>query len=173
MGTEELSPSRPLAARCRRNAMAAKEAADGGRRDPISELEQLALNATIAPTWVFAAQAQNQFPQLIRDWRSASPGAQTEGGPTPTHQFPVPAEQRGGGEEQAPGRQSRAQCSQDHPVGWQQVRPLHLTAQNGDLVAEGEDLEVALGVRAGAQDGQADGQPQQHIDRRVEHEARE
>ena len=65
VGAEELRPSGALAARCRRNAMAAKDAADGGRRDPISELEQFALNAAIAPTWVFAAQAQNQFPQLI------------------------------------------------------------------------------------------------------------
>jgi hypothetical protein len=30
----------------------------------MSELEQLALNAAIAPTWVFAAQAQNQFPLM-------------------------------------------------------------------------------------------------------------
>ena len=53
------------------------------------------------------------------------------------------------------------------------VRPLDLPTQNGDLVPEGENLEVALGVRAAAQDGQADRQPQQHIDRRVEHEAGE
>ena len=89
------------------------------------------------------------------------------------HQLLMPAEQGGGGEEQAPRRQSRAQCSQDHSVGRQQVRPLHLPTQNCDLVAEGEDLEVALGVCAGVQDGQTDRQPQQHIDRRVEHEAGE
>lgn len=126
--------------------MAAQDAADSGRRDPVAKLEQLALNAPIAPTWVLASQTQNQFPQLSRDWRPTSPGTQAEGGPMPTHQFPVPAEQGGGREEQAPRRQSRAQCSQDHPVGWQQVRPLNLPAQNGDLVAEGQNLEVALGV---------------------------
>jgi len=63
-----------------------------------------------------------------------------------THQFLMPAEQRGGGEEQAPRRQSRAQSSPDHPVGRHEVRPLDLSAQNGDLVAKGEDLEGALGV---------------------------
>jgi hypothetical protein len=41
------------------------------------------------------------------------------------------------------------------------------------LVAEGENLEVALGVRAAAQDGQVDRQPHQSIDRRVEHKAAE
>jgi len=89
------------------------------------------------------------------------------------HQFPMPAEQRGRREEQAPRRQSQAQRSQDHPVGRQQVRPLDLPTQNGDLVPEGENLEVALGVRAAGQDGQADRQPQQHRDGRVEHEAGE
>ena len=59
----------------------------------------------------------------------------------------MPVEQRGGRKEQAPRWQSRAQCGQDHPVGRQQVRPLDLTTQNGDLVAEGENLEVALGVK--------------------------
>ena len=53
------------------------------------------------------------------------------------------------------------------------VRPLDLPTQNGDLVPEGENLEVALGVRAAGQDGQADRQPQQHRDGRVEHEAGE
>ena len=152
---------------------------DGARRcgwygrDLVAELEELALNATIAPTWVLAAQTQNQVAQLIRDWRPASPRAQGEGSPTPAHQLPMPAEQRGGREEQAPRRQSRAQRSQDHPVSWQQVRPLDLTTENGDLVAEGENLEVALGIRGAAQDGQIDRQAQQHIDRRVEHEAGE
>jgi hypothetical protein len=65
VGAEELRPGRAIAARCWRNPMPAKDTADGGRRDPISELEQLALNAAITPTWVFPAQTQNQFPRLI------------------------------------------------------------------------------------------------------------
>src|SRR5216684_2876887 len=152
--------------------MTAQDAADGGRRDLVAELEELALDAAIAPTWVLPAQTQNQVAQLIRDWWPASPRAQAEGRPMFAHQLPMPAEQRGGREEQAPRWQSHAHCSQDHPVGRQQVRPLDLTTENGDLVAEGENLKVALGVRATAQDGQADRQPQQHIDRRVEHRRR-
>jgi len=73
VGGEKLGPSRAIAARCRRNAMAAKNGADGGGRDLVAELEQLALDAAIAPTWVLAAQTQNQIAQLIRDWRPASP----------------------------------------------------------------------------------------------------
>ena len=146
MSVEELRPSRAIAARCGRHAMATKDAADGGGRDSMSQLEQLALDAAIAPTWVLPAQTQNQVAQLIRHWWPASPRAQAEGGPILAHQLPMPAEQRGGREEQAPRRQSQAQYSQDHSVGWQQLRSLNLSAQDGDLVAEGENLEVALGV---------------------------
>src|SRR6266700_2242351 len=93
---EKLRPGQTIAARCWRNAMTAQDAADGGRRDPVAELEELALDAAIAPTWVLAAQTQNQVAQLIRDWRPASPRAQAEGGPMLAHQLPMPAEQRGG-----------------------------------------------------------------------------
>ncbi len=72
----------------------------------------------------------------------------------PAHQLPVPVKQCARRKEQAPRWQFRAQCGQDHPVSWQQVRPLDLPAQNGDLVAEGEKLEVPLGVPTAAQDGQ-------------------
>src|SRR6266705_5343767 len=99
---EKLRPSRTIAARCRRNAMTAQDAADGARRDLVAELEELALDAAIAPTWVLPAQPQNQVTQLIRDWRPAAPRAPAEGGPVPAYQLPMPAEQRGGREEQAP-----------------------------------------------------------------------
>jgi hypothetical protein len=100
--------------------MTAQDAADRGRRDLIAELEEFALDAAIAPTWVLVSQAQNHLAQLIRDRRPTSPWAQAKGRPMLAHQFPMPAEQRGRREEQAPRRQSRAQSSQDHPVGRQQ-----------------------------------------------------
>src|SRR5712692_5065074 len=53
---EKLRPRRTIAARCRRNAMTAQDAADGGRRDLVAELEELALDAAIAPTRVLPAQ---------------------------------------------------------------------------------------------------------------------
>src|SRR5439155_25704409 len=61
VGGEKLGPSRTIAARCRRHAMTAQDAADGRSRDMVAELEELALDAAIAPAWVVAAQAQNQF----------------------------------------------------------------------------------------------------------------
>ena len=54
--------------------MATKDAADGGGRDSMSQLEQLALDAAVAPTRVLAAQTQDQVPQLVRDRRPAGRG---------------------------------------------------------------------------------------------------
>jgi hypothetical protein len=73
--------------------MAAKDAADGGGRDSVSELEQLTLEATITPTRVLAAQAKDQFPYLLRDRRTTSLRAPTERSPMPAHQLSVPAQQ--------------------------------------------------------------------------------
>src|SRR6266581_7039442 len=51
---EKLRPSRAIATRCRRNAMTTQDAPDGGRRDLVAELEELTLDAAIAPRWVLA-----------------------------------------------------------------------------------------------------------------------
>lgn len=64
----------------------------------------------------------------------------------PTYEFPVPAEQGSGGEHQPPRRQSQAQSREHHAISWKELRPLDLTAQNGNLMAESQDLEVALGA---------------------------
>jgi hypothetical protein len=47
----------------------------------------------------------------------------------------------------------------------------HLTAQNGHLMTESEDLKEALRVRAGRERGEVDRQPDQHINGRVGQEA--
>ena len=97
--------------------MLAQNASDGGRRDLVAELEQLALDSAIAPARVLASQAQDQFAQLIRDRRPASPRKQAEGRPMLAYQLPMPAKQGRWGEEEAAGRQSQAQSSQDQPIG--------------------------------------------------------
>jgi len=45
-----------------------------------------------------------------------------------------------------------------------------MPAQDCDLMAEGEDLEVSLGIRAGAEDDQIEGEAHQPINEREEHE---
>jgi hypothetical protein len=156
-----------------RHAVAAQKASDCGRRNPVAQLEQLALDPAIAPTRVLTPQLQNQLPELLRDWRPATTRSQPESRPVPTHEFAVPAEQGVWREHQPPGRQSQAQGGEDKAIGRNELRPIHLTAQNGHLMAEGEDLEVALRVRAGRERSEVDRQPDQHVNERVEQEAGE
>ena len=65
MSIEELRPGWALPTRCWRNAMAAKDAANGGRGDLVAELEQFALDAAVAPTRILTPQAPNQLSQLV------------------------------------------------------------------------------------------------------------
>src|SRR5262245_44054865 len=60
VGAQELSPGRTVASRSRRYAMTPEQASDSSRRDLVSELEQFALDAAIAPARVLAGQAQYQ-----------------------------------------------------------------------------------------------------------------
>ena len=171
MRLQELRPAGSLAARSWRHAVAAENASDCGRRTPVAQLEQLALDPAIAPPLVLAPEAEDQLSELLRERWVATARTVTEVGQMLTHQFAVPAEQGGRREHQPPGRQSQAQSGEDKAIGRNELRPLYLAAQNGHLMAESQDLEVALRVRAGRERCEADRQPQHHIDRRVEHEA--
>jgi len=67
----------------------------------------------------------------------------------PTHELAVPTEQGSWGEHQPRRRKSQAQSREDKAIGRKEVRPLYVAAQNGHLMAESQELEVALRVRAG------------------------
>jgi hypothetical protein len=169
----ELRPAGSLAARSWRQAVAAQNASDCGRRNPVAQLEQLTLDPAIAPTRVLTPQLQDQLPELLRDRRPATTRSQPESQPVPTHEFAVPAEQGSWGEHQPPRRKSQAQSREDKAIGGNELRPLYVAAQNGHLMAESQDLEVALRVRAGRERNEADRQPQHHINGGVEQEAGE
>ncbi len=65
VSAQELRPGWTLTARSWRDVMSAQDTADGCGRDPVAELQQLALDAAIAPAWVLPAQANDQLPQLV------------------------------------------------------------------------------------------------------------
>ena len=109
------------------------------------------------------------MPELLRDRRPATTRSQPESRPVPTHEFAVLAEQ--GGRTSAARAEAQTPSREDKAIGRNELRPIYLAAHNGHLMAESQDLEVALRVRAGRERCEANRQPQQHIDRRVEHEA--
>jgi hypothetical protein len=69
----------------------------------------------------------------------------------------MPAQQSGGLEHEPAGRQIGADCGEDGAIGGEEVWPLDASAQNRDLVTEGEDLALR---HAGERD-QSDHQPEQ------------
>src|SRR6266852_8440048 len=129
MRLQELRPSEALAARSGRHAVAAQDASDGGRRNRVAKLKQLALDPAIAPPRVFAPEADDQLPELLRDRRSATTRSQPESRPAPTHEFAVPAEQGSWGEHQPPRRKSQAKSREDKAIGRNELRPLYVAAQ--------------------------------------------
>lgn len=94
MSCEELPPGRSAATRRRRNAMASEYASDRGGRDPITEVEELALDPAISPAWILAAKSQDEIAKFIGDGRSSSPWSEAKRRPAPPHEFAMPPEQR-------------------------------------------------------------------------------
>src|SRR3974390_229521 len=74
----------------------------------------------------------------------------------------MPTQQRGRREDQSPCRQSSTERSKDAPICWQQLRPFDLPPEDCNLMAKSEDLEIALCIRAPAQDNQIDREADQH-----------
>jgi len=65
---------------------------DCARRDTQAELEQLAADPRVAPTWVLAREAQHELAQPTIERRTA--GSPLGLRPLPPHKLPVPAQKR-------------------------------------------------------------------------------
>ena len=132
--------------------------ADRGGRDLDAEALEFALDALVAPGGVLPRQADNQLLHLlIQRWPAGlavrvDPGAREE----PS----VPAQQRLRPDEEArpaSSGQGTADRREPGPVGGLERGSWDLTAQDGELVTEDEDLEVLGGSAAGEQHEQLDG----------------
>ena len=144
--------------------MAAKRDTDRGRRDPNPEVLQFALDALVAPGGVLSGQADDQLLGLLVQRWPARPAVRV--GPGAGDQPPVPAQQCLRLHEEArpagPG-QDAADRGEQRPVGGLQPESWDLAAQDGELVAEHQDLKVLGGVTAGHQPEQLDGTAQREV----------
>jgi hypothetical protein len=85
--------------KCRIQAVAAQRSADRGCRDPNAEVQQLTLDALVAPARVLCGQADDQLLDVLVELRP--PLAKARVGPRACDQAPVPAQQRLRGNEEA------------------------------------------------------------------------
>jgi hypothetical protein len=129
--TNELLPGAEAATRGGHQIMTTENAANGDMGAAIAELQQLALNATVAPARVLPSQAHDQLVKLARG-RKLPAWALTKGRPFPADNFPVPAEERlAAGQERA-----RAGAAQDAAEGGKQQAISWLPSRSPSLALE-------------------------------------
>jgi len=126
----------------------------------MSQPDQFALDAAVAPGRILLGQAQHQFTDLVTDrWAAALVWIC----PLLGDQAAMPSQQRAGGNDavaaQLAGKKA-GQGGQDRSVRPSESRFADLTAQHRDFVAQDEDLDVLGSGSAGEQP-----EPAEHRDR--------
>src|SRR5207245_8538582 len=89
---QELLPARARTPRRRPRAGGEQDAPDRARRHTQAELQQLAGDPRVAPTWVLAREAQHEFAHPAIDGWTARTSSRLR--PLATHELPVPAQER-------------------------------------------------------------------------------
>jgi hypothetical protein len=144
--------------------MAAQGGADHRRRDAHAKVQQLPLDALVAPTRVLPGQTNDQPLDILVQWRPAYLAMRV--GPGAGHEPPVPAQQRLGRDEEArpagPGEHATDRGEQGPVVGPSLGRGA-LAAEHGELLAQDEDLKVLSSVTASKQHEQLDGAAQREV----------
>jgi hypothetical protein len=152
---QERTPAELDASRRWRDAGPGEHVAHQRRRDRDPELAQLVDDADIASVAVLARETQDQLAHLISDrW---SPGPPVRICPAANHQLSMPAEEcLRAHRENVPtaARQHPAQRCKQQPVVRLKPRLADLPAEDRQLMAEHENLELLLTIAAGEEHDQ-------------------
>jgi hypothetical protein len=136
----------------------------------MAEFEQLAADALVTLERVLPGQLEDQPPALRGKLRSTGTAPAAEGGPATMDQRPMPAQNRGRlHQEQGFSRQSAAKRSQDHPVSGPPARSWRRSSKDEQLLAEDEELEIAIGSGSAAEDEEFDQQAEESIEEGQQH----
>lgn len=131
--------------------MAAQRSADRGCRDPHAKVKKFALDALEAPARVLGGQADDQLLHVLVERRT--PASTMRVGPCSGDQAAVPAQQRHGLDQEAGPAgpcQRAADGGEQGAVGGLQPWSWNLAAQDGELMAQDQDLQVLGGAATGA-----------------------
>src|SRR5215467_9605406 len=133
-----------------------KHLADGEVGASVTDLQQLACDAAVAPTFVLPGELQDELVELAGS-RSLAAWSSPVGGPLAPDQLSVPAEQGlGAGQQRLPiwPGQDAADGGQQEAITWLPAWPGDLSLEDTELVSEREDLgfEPGLGPAADDQD---------------------
>jgi hypothetical protein len=119
--------------------------AHAGLADLNTELEQFAVDPRSSPERIVAAHLANQLADVF--WNSRSPGLATPDlpGPEQPEALAVPGDHRlrlNDDEGGAPIGPNPGQPCPEKAIGGGQFRPLHRALEDGELVTQGEDLQL-------------------------------
>jgi len=159
LGAQEPPPRRVSTPfRCRGDLQRLEDPADGGRADPVAELEQLALDPHVPPAVVLGGEPLDQRGDLGADRRPSRP---VRARPPAGAQAAVPAQDCTGGDQPVQTHrcwQEPDQRGEDGAVGPVEPGPGIGAAQHGDLVPQHEQLGV-LGSGGPAEQDQPAAEP--------------
>ena len=79
---------------CGAEVSGGQDSADGARAQAVSQPDEFALDAPVAPGWILVGQTHHDVADLITDWWAARP---VRISPLLPDQAAVPCQQRGGG----------------------------------------------------------------------------
>src|SRR6266481_910839 len=143
LGSQELGPRGARASWGRTAARSSEERPDRCGTDCDPELAELALDPHAPPTGILPGKAQDERPNLRVDRRPARLRPRSVG-PAPSHELPVPAQERlWGDDERRPpvSREEPARRGEEHPVQGSELRSEGLAAQDAYLMAKDQDFQ--------------------------------
>ena len=145
------------------------------RRQLVSQPGQLAVDAPVPPARVVPRHLRHQRTDRLRSARPSRTAPRIR--PPPLDQVGVPAQQGPRGDDQAylaeaARGQQPGQRGQDRPVSPGQPRCSSMALENGELVAQDEDLRVLGAVGAGETDPRAKPSAPSQRQKRVPAESR-
>ena len=127
---------------------------------------KLAPDPPVPPARVLGGQPHEQPEDLGREGRAPRAAAPAAGGPLPSYQLAVPAQQRLRADWEAPplgAGQQAAEPGQDEPVTGAVAHAPGSAAKEPDFMAQDEELDVADEVRPRANQDQVEQQTDERV----------
>src|SRR6266516_2507634 len=157
---------------CRLETCLEQHLPHGRRRNRNAKTLELADDPFVSPVRVLPRETQDQLAERALEPRSPGPPVRIR--PPACDQLPVPAKQRLRLEREdcpcGPGQRA-AQRRQQRSISPRQLRPRGLSAEDHQLMAEDEDLELLRATRPPQQPHQGEQVPDNEIPKRPEQAA--
>jgi hypothetical protein len=122
---------------------AGERSTDRRGRYPDAESGQLTADPPVAPARILACQTQHHGPHI--GWHARASALAGRLSPLPAHERPMPAQQRARGDQTRAAQgawQVAGRRREQGTISGAKLRPRHLAAQDLELVAQDEQLDV-------------------------------